>query len=101
EEKEIPIPMLAFVGTAIHAALTEWRTGTHSHVSFSADAFLDVYNEHKLLLNGIKTHNPRGFHTLMHRLYRQASGAGPINDAAVAAANSALAHVDFANMDMD
>ncbi|KAI0689213.1 hypothetical protein C8T65DRAFT_664229 [Cerioporus squamosus] len=102
DEKEIPIPMLAFVGTAIHAALSEWRSGTHAHVSFSADAFLDVYNEHKLILNGIKAKNIRAFHKMMHRLYREASGAAPTNDdAAAAAANEALDHVDFANMDVD
>ncbi|RPD60884.1 hypothetical protein L227DRAFT_563327 [Lentinus tigrinus ALCF2SS1-6] len=69
QEKEIPIPMLAFVGAAIHAALSEWRSGNQAHVSFSADGFLDVYNEHKLLLVGIKNKNLRAFHKMMHRLY--------------------------------
>ncbi|KAI0703891.1 hypothetical protein C8T65DRAFT_654546 [Cerioporus squamosus] len=102
EEKEIPIPMLAFVGTAVHAAISEWRTGNHTHVTFSADAFLDVYNEHKILLNGIKSKNPRGFHSMMHRLYREASGAAATTTgAAITAANQALAFVDLAGMDSD
>ncbi|RDX41449.1 hypothetical protein OH76DRAFT_1302311, partial [Lentinus brumalis] len=71
-EKEIPISMLAFIRTANHAAIMEWHTGTHTHVSFSANTFLDMYNEHKLLLSGIKAGNACGFHLMMHRLYRDA-----------------------------
>ena len=56
----------------IHASLTEWRTGTQTHVAFSADSYLDVYNEHKILLAGIRGRNARGFHNMMHRLYREA-----------------------------
>ena len=56
----------------IHAALMEWRSGTHTNITFSADAYLNVYNKHKLLLDGIKSKNVRTFHSMMHRLYRKA-----------------------------
>ncbi|KAI0706333.1 hypothetical protein C8Q76DRAFT_696627 [Earliella scabrosa] len=98
-EKEIPMAMLALVGAAIHASLTEWQHGVYKPTSFSADSYLDAYNEHIVLLQGIKDTNVRAYHTIMHRLYTAASGstapAGP------AAAGNPLAHVDFAGMDLD
>ena len=60
------------VNTQLHASLSEWRTGVHKKGTFSADAFLDAYTEHVTLLTGIKTQNPRAYHTMMHRLYTEA-----------------------------
>ncbi|PIL31106.1 hypothetical protein GSI_05802 [Ganoderma sinense ZZ0214-1] len=100
DELEIPMPMLALVGAAIHASLSEWRTGIHKKGTFSADSFLDAYTEHVTLLTGIKAQNPRAYHTMMHRLYCEASGVlAPA--ANVASASDALAHVDFAGMEVD
>lgn len=42
-------------------------------MAFSADAFADAYNEHILLLTGIKNKNVRGYHAMMYRLYREAT----------------------------
>ncbi|RPD62620.1 hypothetical protein L227DRAFT_561968 [Lentinus tigrinus ALCF2SS1-6] len=100
EEKEISIPMLALVGTAIHAALTEWKTGTHYSIPFAADAYLDVYNEHRLVLSGIKAKNPRAFHSLMHRLYREASGVTPAASTSTTA-NEMLSRMDWDAMEVD
>ncbi|KAI1786026.1 hypothetical protein LXA43DRAFT_836220, partial [Ganoderma leucocontextum] len=69
EETEIPMVMAALVATAIHAAILEWRLGFHKPASFSADAFANIYNEHMIILKTAKDKNPRGIHTLMHRLY--------------------------------
>ncbi|KAI8994098.1 hypothetical protein BD414DRAFT_411913 [Trametes punicea] len=69
DEKEIPMAMLALVGAVLHASLSEWSTGIHKKNTFSADAFLDAYNEHVTLLTGIKQKNVNGYHTMMHRLY--------------------------------
>ncbi|KAI1785051.1 hypothetical protein LXA43DRAFT_1119318, partial [Ganoderma leucocontextum] len=69
EETEIPTVMAALVATAIHAAISEWRLGFHKPASFSADAFIDIYNEHMIILNTAKFRNPIGYHTLMHRLF--------------------------------
>ncbi|KAL7279499.1 hypothetical protein ACG7TL_007344 [Trametes sanguinea] len=41
-EKEIPATMLAFVGAAMHASLSEWQTGTRIAVSFAGDTFADA-----------------------------------------------------------
>ncbi|KAH9941882.1 uncharacterized protein BXZ73DRAFT_41778 [Epithele typhae] len=100
EEREIPIPMLALVCTAIHVSLSEWRQGTHKTSPFTADAYLDVYNEHVLLLNGIKDNNVRAFHTTMHRLFVSASGINPVTVVTAATAD-AISHVDFAGMEVD
>ncbi|EJF60826.1 hypothetical protein DICSQDRAFT_170686 [Dichomitus squalens LYAD-421 SS1] len=101
-EKEIPMPMLALIGAAIHAALTEWKSGTHKPSSFSADAYADAYNEHLTLLRGIKDKNLRGYHKMTHRIFLAASGTAPAIPAAPTnAATDALAHVDFDNMDID
>ncbi|KAH9846213.1 hypothetical protein C2E23DRAFT_696953, partial [Lenzites betulinus] len=72
-EKEIPIPMLALVGAALHASVTEWRSGAHKPAAFSGDSYVDAYNEHVILLQGIQLKNLRAFHVMMHRLYRQAT----------------------------
>ncbi|TBU41222.1 hypothetical protein BD309DRAFT_868740 [Dichomitus squalens] len=101
-EKEIPMPMLALIGAAIHAALTEWKTGIHKPSSFSADAYADAYNEHLTLLRGIKEKNLHGYHRMTHRIFLAASGTAPAIPAAPTnAAADALAHVDFDNMDID
>ncbi|KAI0833352.1 hypothetical protein BC628DRAFT_1308004, partial [Trametes gibbosa] len=72
DENEIPMPMLALVGTALHASLNEWRSGSHKPSAFSSDSYGDAYNEHILLLQGIQLKNPRAYHVMMHRLYRHA-----------------------------
>ena len=46
-------------------------------MAFSADAFTDAYNEHITLLTGIKNKNVRGYHAMMHRLYREATYVSP------------------------
>ncbi len=52
--------------------MSEWKTGSLKPTSFSADAYLDVYHEHMVLMKCIKNKNPAGFHTMMHRLYNAA-----------------------------
>ncbi|KAI0756057.1 hypothetical protein C8Q80DRAFT_1078133, partial [Daedaleopsis nitida] len=96
-EKEVPLAMLALVATAIHASLTEWKSGAHKTIPFSADTYLDVYNEHVITLNGIKDGNVRGYHMMMHNLYKGASGV----PAPAQSRTKALAHVDIAGMDID
>ncbi|KAI1782634.1 hypothetical protein LXA43DRAFT_1103652 [Ganoderma leucocontextum] len=100
-EKEMPMPMVALVGAAIHAALSEWKTGIHKPAAFSADVFADAYHEHTILLSGIKNKNVRAYHIMMHRLYREATGITPPTGAAAPPGGTALDQVDFANMDMD
>ncbi|KAI8971259.1 hypothetical protein BD414DRAFT_426509, partial [Trametes punicea] len=101
KEKEVPMAMLALVGAALHASLSEWSTGTHKKNTFSADAFLDAYSKHITLLTGIKQKNVNGYHTMMHRLYNAASGQQPVISLVTANAGAALAAVDFDNMDVD
>ncbi|KAI1788623.1 hypothetical protein LXA43DRAFT_894353 [Ganoderma leucocontextum] len=100
-EHEIPVAMLALVGVAIHAALTEWRQGSRKAVQFTADAFNDPYTEHTTLLKGIKAKR-KGvpYHALMHRLYRSASNITPIS-AAATSTGTALDFVDIDGMAID
>ncbi|EJF55361.1 hypothetical protein DICSQDRAFT_176032 [Dichomitus squalens LYAD-421 SS1] len=101
KEKEMPMAMVALVGAAIHAALSEWKTGVHKPKPFSADAVADAYNEHIILLTGIKNKNLRAYHAMMHRLYREASGITPVPVQAIATGGDALEHIDFEGMDID
>ncbi|KAI0765858.1 hypothetical protein BD413DRAFT_718059 [Trametes elegans] len=101
DQKELPIAMLALVGAAMHASLTEWRTGVHKPAAFTGDTYVDAYNEHVLLLEGIKQKSPRAFHTMMHRLYQQASGFLPDHHAAAGQVNDALAQVNIDAMDVN
>ncbi|KAI0763272.1 hypothetical protein BD413DRAFT_699404 [Trametes elegans] len=100
EELEIPAPMLALVGAALHASLLEWKSGMHWASAFSGDAYADVYNEHVLLLSGIHKQNPHAYHTMMHCFYNTVSGHVPIVGPPATAQN-ALAHVDINVMDID
>ncbi|KAI0833358.1 hypothetical protein BC628DRAFT_1498791 [Trametes gibbosa] len=99
-EIEIPAPMLALVGAALHASLMEWQTGVHRSAAFSGDMYVDVYNEHCILLAGIRNQNPRAYHTMMHRLFNVATGSLPATGAPAPGAN-ALAQVDVNAMDID
>ncbi|TBU38582.1 hypothetical protein BD309DRAFT_983577 [Dichomitus squalens] len=99
DERKVPMVILALVGTAIHAALCARRAGFFDPQSFSADAFVDAYNKHITLLTEIKSQNARGYHTMMHRLFTRAGNAvTPIVDPMP---QNALAHVDFAKMEID
>ncbi|KAL1938986.1 hypothetical protein VTO73DRAFT_2203 [Trametes versicolor] len=92
--------MLALVCTALHASLTEWKSGVHRPFPFSADAYVDVYNEHYTLIMGIRKKNARAYHTMMHRLFNVATGELPAAGAPAPGAN-ALAQVDVDAMDVD
>ncbi|KAI0759462.1 hypothetical protein BD413DRAFT_617756 [Trametes elegans] len=105
-EREVPAPMLALIGAALHASLLEWKSGTHRAAAFSGDAFVDVYNEHCLLLAGIRNQNPHAYHTMMHWMYNHASGiwtptASNAAEGAGGPTDNALAHVDINAMDVD
>ncbi|KAI0772148.1 hypothetical protein BD413DRAFT_612966 [Trametes elegans] len=105
-EREVPAPMLALIGAALHASLLEWKSGMHRAAAFSGDAFVDVYNEHCLLLAGIRKQNPHAYHTMMHRMYNHASGiwtptAANTVGGAGGPIDNALAHVDINAMDID
>ncbi|TBU36602.1 hypothetical protein BD309DRAFT_878102 [Dichomitus squalens] len=100
DEREVPMVMLALVGTAIHAALSGWRLGFLDPQAFSADAYVDAYNEHITLLTGIKSQNARGYHTMMHRLFTRASNS-VAPSLVTNTSNTALSHVDFSAMEID
>ncbi|KAH9166781.1 hypothetical protein EDB89DRAFT_2075508 [Lactarius sanguifluus] len=40
--REVPVPMVALVATAMYATLNEWRTGKSQVLEFSANTYLDV-----------------------------------------------------------
>jgi Domain of unknown function (DUF6532) len=90
--REVPVPMVALVATAVsatydllligiwlklmsnqlYAAIQEWRTGTHRTQDFSANSFLDVYSGHVNTFNHIRERREDAFHTMMSDIYMQA-----------------------------
>ncbi|CDO74226.1 hypothetical protein BN946_scf184721.g5 [Trametes cinnabarina] len=74
EEHELPMAMVALVGTAIHAGLLQWQTGQFMKIEFSGNTFIDKYREHITFMMHTQTENARGYHTAMHNLYKAASG---------------------------
>jgi hypothetical protein len=76
--REVPIPMVALVATAMYAALREWRTGMHQKLEFSATAYMDVYLGHVGTFKHILEQRERAFHVMMSHIYSRASvGPGP------------------------
>ncbi|KAI9431931.1 hypothetical protein H4582DRAFT_2084387 [Lactarius indigo] len=73
--REVPIPMVALVATALYATLYEWRTGEQQVTEFSASAYLDVYNGHINTLHQIKERRSGAFRAMMSEIYTQASAA--------------------------
>ncbi|KAJ2936205.1 hypothetical protein H1R20_g889, partial [Candolleomyces eurysporus] len=75
EEKEIPIPMLAFSATMLRAELLLWKFGTRQTVKFDADQHSTTYDHHVSALEELKGRFPVKFHHLMHFLYVQGSAS--------------------------
>ncbi|KAH9857830.1 hypothetical protein C2E23DRAFT_881394 [Lenzites betulinus] len=99
DEKEIPAAMLALVGTAIHASLVDWKSGEFINASsFSADRYLDAYNEHVTLLKAIRTASLQKYHTMTHKLYDVVSG---LADPAQTGTPSAVGRLDIDAMEVD
>jgi hypothetical protein len=53
----------------VHAALDDWAEGYHKKIEFNADMYEDVYNGHRLFLEGIREEKPLAFHRMMADLY--------------------------------
>jgi Domain of unknown function (DUF6532) len=86
--RQVPIPMVALVATAVsdncyrrssanlkhklYAALYEWRSGTFKLVEFTTNTFLDVYQGHFNTFRYILEKRPTAFHAMMGDLYLQA-----------------------------
>ncbi|KAI9447170.1 hypothetical protein BJY52DRAFT_1193540 [Lactarius psammicola] len=86
--REVPVPMVALVVTALYATLHEWRTGKQLATEFSANAYLDVYLGHINTFKHIQTKQPSAYHIMMADIYSQASRSpGDTASAAVAIAD--------------
>ncbi|KAI9436434.1 hypothetical protein H4582DRAFT_2058711 [Lactarius indigo] len=73
--REVPIPMVALVATALYATLYEWCMGEQQVTEFSASVYLDVYNGHINTLHQIKERRSGAFRAMMSEIYTQASAA--------------------------
>ncbi|KAF8157529.1 hypothetical protein K438DRAFT_1777174 [Mycena galopus ATCC 62051] len=72
-EREVPDPMLALVGTAVYAALVEYRaTGTRQNIPFSEDAYETTYRNHMSTLDTTRTSSAKALHNLLHALFTEA-----------------------------
>jgi hypothetical protein len=86
---EVPMAMVALVATGVcyvlsmryiantesqlYAAIDEWSTGQRHPMEFSAQAYLEVYQENMALLMKIQDqHNPY-FHHMMSEIYLNVS----------------------------
>ncbi|PIL34531.1 hypothetical protein GSI_03309 [Ganoderma sinense ZZ0214-1] len=93
EEREIPMVMLALVGAAIHASLVDWKSGECIETNFSAEKYMDAYSEHMTFLEAIKSSGPVKYHTMMYKLFDEASGGArtihgnPVGDPPIAHLN--------------
>ncbi|KAH9019344.1 hypothetical protein EDB83DRAFT_2320776 [Lactarius deliciosus] len=70
--REVPMPMVALVATALYATLYEWRGGEQQIVEFSANAYMDVYLANMNTLQHIRNNRERAFHIMMSDIYTQA-----------------------------
>ncbi|KAI9429277.1 hypothetical protein H4582DRAFT_2089597 [Lactarius indigo] len=71
--REVPIPMVALVATALYATLYEWRTGEHQVSEFSQNAYMDVYQGHMNTFKHIQENREGAFHIMMSDIYTRAS----------------------------
>ncbi|KAH9043547.1 hypothetical protein EDB83DRAFT_2523848 [Lactarius deliciosus] len=75
--REVPIPMVALVSTALYASIYEWRTGVQQPAEFSGNAYFGVYKAHVQTLEIIRDQRSNAYHTMMASIYSQAcSSAG-------------------------
>ncbi|KAH9033901.1 hypothetical protein EDB85DRAFT_2144685 [Lactarius pseudohatsudake] len=78
--REVPMPMVALVATALYATLYEWR-GVITDESESTSeteryTYLDVYLANVNTLKHILNNRERAFHIMMSDIYAQASTTG-------------------------
>ncbi|KAF8257247.1 hypothetical protein EI94DRAFT_1709340 [Lactarius quietus] len=71
--REVPVPMVALVATALYATLYEWHTGEQQNHEFSANAYMDVYAGHMNTLRHVMENWVSAFHIMMSNIYVQAS----------------------------
>ncbi|KAN0124676.1 hypothetical protein V8E53_012645 [Lactarius tabidus] len=71
--REVPVPMVALVATALYAVIFEWRSGKQDVEDFSANSYLDVYLGHIETLREILTQRSGAFHSMMADIYSKAS----------------------------
>ncbi|KAH8979769.1 hypothetical protein EDB86DRAFT_2835705 [Lactarius hatsudake] len=72
EHREVPMPMVALVATALYATLYEWRGGEQQTTEFSANAYMDAYLANMNTLKHILNHRAHAFHIMMSDIYTQA-----------------------------
>ncbi|KAF8259217.1 hypothetical protein EI94DRAFT_1813701 [Lactarius quietus] len=71
--REVPIPMVALVATALYATLYKWCTGEQQAHEFSTNAYMDVYAGHVNMFRHILKNQEQAFHVMMSNIYAQAS----------------------------
>jgi hypothetical protein len=93
--REIPVPMVALVATAVsnfywrlksgtnlicklYASLHEWRTGEFKGAEFSTTTFLDVYDGHVNTFEYIRGRRATAFNIMMGEIYSQARYYSPL-----------------------
>ncbi|KAH9012093.1 hypothetical protein EDB85DRAFT_2159305 [Lactarius pseudohatsudake] len=73
--REVPIPMVALVSTALYASIIEWHTGVQKVVEFSANTYFGVYQAHVNTLEIIRNQQNNAYHKMMSSIYSQACSA--------------------------
>ncbi|KZT18175.1 hypothetical protein NEOLEDRAFT_1125670 [Neolentinus lepideus HHB14362 ss-1] len=99
DEPELPAAMVALASTAIHAAISEWSSGTVLALDFSGNGFASVYNSHIVNLNHIRTTRPNMYHDMMSWLLREACGRSNPGLSAEDAEPGAISLMDLSGLD--
>ncbi|KAF8185607.1 hypothetical protein K438DRAFT_1836694 [Mycena galopus ATCC 62051] len=55
--KQVPRSMVAIAGTAVHASISEYRTGYHISTKFDGNHLLEIYDTHLLLIDTLLKSN--------------------------------------------
>ncbi|THH14365.1 hypothetical protein EUX98_g9622 [Antrodiella citrinella] len=96
-EKEMPVPILAIIGTVIEVGLMAWSSGTHHPIAFTAEGTVLVYEEVigfiKYLKDGL---TPAQFHRLRANILQASRKSAQT----IASSSTVVAShkVDFASM---
>ncbi|KAF8258515.1 hypothetical protein EI94DRAFT_1815161 [Lactarius quietus] len=98
KELEIPIPMLALAGTAVHAALDDYSSGIYKKSDFNANLYEDIYRRHAKFLDHIQKGSIMKYHRLMADLYTQVSVEATLPRSGIVSDN-AIAQLDLDGMD--
>ncbi|KAI0043517.1 hypothetical protein FA95DRAFT_1575068 [Auriscalpium vulgare] len=95
--RQVTPMMVALAFTSIYAGLREYATGEKKDISFTANAYTDVYLGHIVSLEHTKQTRIDAYNSMMATIYSRAQGTGQPTVTIPTA--SSIAAIDFAGME--